>query len=146
MTHDESDGIVSYIAAIYGLRPTDATRAAWWDQIGDLPADAAMDAVRAVMREQDSRSWPLISHIRAKVLAEMNPGGISPSVRHNRGCGRCINGIVIAGRSGRDEFRHEVYQYVYRCRCAAGRDRPEKYPVAPDWTLEEPPAGKPGNR
>jgi len=139
MTREESDGIVSYIAAIYGLRPTDQTRTAWWDQIGDLPADAAMDAVRAVMREQDSRSWPLISHIRAKVLAEKHPSGISPPVRHAKGCGLCTNGIVIAARAGREEFRHQVYQYAYRCRCAAGRDRPEKYPMAPDWALEEPP-------
>jgi len=142
MTRDESDGIVAYIAAIYGLRPTDASRAAWWDQIGDLPADAAMDAVRQVMREQDSRSWPLISHIRAKVVAEMHPGGISPAVRHTKGCGRCVNGIVVLARTVPD-LGQELYDFVYRCRCPAGRARPETcIPFVPDWALEEPPGSR----
>ena len=137
MTRQESDSIVTYIAALYGLRPTDQTRAAWHDQLADLPADAAMDAVRQVMREQETRGWPLISHIRARVAAERPVHGISPAIRTAAGCGRCKNGIVVLEESRRDP--PGMYRFAYRCRCAAGRARPEKYPWVPDWALQEPP-------
>jgi hypothetical protein len=143
MTDAESRRIVDYAAGVYGLRADAQRYTSWHDQIGDLDFEPCWQAVRAVMRDQETHGWPLIRDIRAR-LAGANPAtsaGISPAVRHVRGCDRCRDGLVILAQSAaRDESSgRETYQYAYRCRCPAGRARPERFPYVPDWALAEPP-------